>query len=316
MTDLALDLRTADWIAKLLAGDFAALARAITAVENHTPDTAPILRAIQPHVGRAVVVGITGAPGVGKSSLINAYIGELRRRGRTVGVVAVDPSSPFTGGALLGDRVRMNDHAEDLGVFVRSLASRGQWGGLSPTTARVVDVMDAAGKDVVIVETVGTGQSEIAIADLADVKVVVAAPGLGDAMQAGKAGILEIADVLAVNKCDRPGAEAAVQDYRGLAQLRHMSGACELAVLATSATQNIGIAELAAAIDGCVAAQPPRDRQAHARRRLRHVLADLAGRRLRERIREGGDKTIDALCDAVQRGDLDIAAAVDRLANG
>ena len=154
-----------------------------------------MLAAIYPRLGHALVVGITGAPGVGKSTLTGAYIGELRQRGKSVGVVAIDPSSPLSGGALLGDRIRMTDHGADPEVFVRSLAARGQLGGLSLTAARVVDAMDAAGKDVVIVETVGTGQSEVEIAGLADVKVVVCAPASGDDVQAIKAGVLEIADI-------------------------------------------------------------------------------------------------------------------------
>jgi LAO/AO transport system kinase len=188
-----------DWIEHLLAGDRAALARAITAVENETAEAPLVLKAIRPALGRASVVGFTGAPGAGKSTLVSAYVAELRRRNLGVGVVAVDPSSPITGGALLGDRIRMTAHATDPGVFIRSLASRGHLGGLSRTASRVIDVMDAAGKDVVLVETVGAGQSEVEIADVADVRVVVLAPGLGDEIQAIKAGILEIADILVVN---------------------------------------------------------------------------------------------------------------------
>ncbi len=248
-----------DWLAGLLAGDRAALARAITAVENGTGEAAAVLAAIQPRLGRAKVVGITGAPGVGKSTLTGAYVAELRRRDLTVGVVAVDPSSPLTGGALLGDRIRMTVHGSDPGVFVRSVAARGHLGGLSRTTARVIDVMDAAGKDVVIVETVGAGQSEVEIAGLADVNLVVSAPGLGDDIQAIKAGLLEIADVHVVSKCDRADANATIADIKGMLSLGvriHApgdgtgDGGWQVSVVPTSADRNEGIEDLLAAIDG------------------------------------------------------------------
>jgi LAO/AO transport system kinase len=171
-------------------------------VENDAPEARGVLRAARALTGHALVVGVTGAPGAGKSTLVGAYVAELRRRDLSVGVLAVDPSSPLTGGALLGDRIRMLTHAGDPGVFVRSLASRGHLGGLARSAGAVVDVMDAAGRDVVVVETVGVGQSEIEVTDLADIRVVVWAPGAGDDVQAAKAGILEIADVLVVNKAD------------------------------------------------------------------------------------------------------------------
>ncbi|MCH6588758.1 MAG: methylmalonyl Co-A mutase-associated GTPase MeaB, partial [Proteobacteria bacterium] len=205
-----------DIIARLRSGEPLALARAITAVENETGDAAEILRAIQPHLGGARVHGFTGPPGVGKSTLVDAYITELRKRDLSVGVIAVDPSSPVSGGAILGDRVRMTSHGLDPEVFVRSIAARGHLGGLSATTAFVVDVMDAAGKDVIVIETVGTGQSEVEVAQIADTKVVICAPGAGDDVQAIKAGILEIGDLLVVNKADLPAAEVTAAYLRGM----------------------------------------------------------------------------------------------------
>ncbi len=292
-----------DWLAGLFAGDRAALSRAITAVENGTGEAAGVVAAIHPHLGHAKVVGITGAPGVGKSTLTGAYVAELRRRELRVGVVAVDPSSPLTGGALLGDRIRMTVHGSDPGVFVRSVAARGHLGGLSRTTARVIDVMDAAGKDVVIVETVGAGQSEVEIAGLADVNLVVSAPGLGDDVQAIKAGILEIADILVVNKADQPLAERTAR------QLERLAG--QATVLRTVATSGAGIAELADAItarwvDGAGG------RRASPRRRARRLIVAAAADRVRTALEALDDKAIEALCDAVLDGSLDIDEAAQR----
>ncbi|RLA22978.1 MAG: methylmalonyl Co-A mutase-associated GTPase MeaB, partial [Gammaproteobacteria bacterium] len=192
------------WLDRLLNGDRAVLSRAISVLENETNEASAIIRGIYPHIGKAMVVGFTGSPGVGKSTLVNRYIKLLCEKGLQVGVIAVDPSSPLSGGAILGDRIRMatQEHLENL--FIRSLASRCHVGGLSRATARVVDVMDAAGMNVIIIETVGAGQSEVEIAEIVATKVVVCSPGLGDDIQAIKAGILEIADVLVVNKCDLP----------------------------------------------------------------------------------------------------------------
>src|SRR3990172_9234367 len=192
-------------VADLLAGSRRALARVITLVENRAPGTAEALALLYPHTGRAYLVGITGAPGTGKSTVVNALARTLRAQGRTVGIVAVDPTSPFSGGAVLGDRIRMIDLAGDPGVFIRSMAPRGSLGGLAAATSDVVRVLDAAGFDDVLIETVGAGQSEVDIARTATTTIVVDAPGMGDEVQAIKAGILEIADILVVNKADRPG---------------------------------------------------------------------------------------------------------------
>jgi LAO/AO transport system kinase len=208
-------------VARVVAGDRRALARLITRVENQTPDAADSLAQLHPHTGRAYVVGVTGAPGTGKSTVVNALTRTLRGREQTVGIVAVDPTSPFTGGAVLGDRIRMTDLAGDKGVFIRSMANRGSLGGLAATTGDVVRVLDAAGFDVVLVETVGAGQSEVDIARMAYTTIVVDAPGLGDDVQAIKAGILEIADILVVNKADRPGADNTARALQAMLDLGH-----------------------------------------------------------------------------------------------
>jgi LAO/AO transport system kinase len=227
-----------------------AIARALSIVADDRAHAAALLSSIKAQTGRALIVGVTGPPGAGKSTLVDRLIGEIRRTGRTVGVLAVDPSSPFSGGALLGDRVRMQSHAGDDGVFVRSLATRGQLGGLSSTTAAAADVLDAAGFDVVLIETVGVGQDEIDIAGLADVRVVVVVPDAGDDVQDMKAGLMEIGDIFVVNKSDRPGADRAVAslqaevggERRGVPKVPH--------VLATVATDGTGVSELVRTIDG------------------------------------------------------------------
>ncbi len=192
----------------------------MTELERLSAAAPRLLEAMQPHLGHALVVGFTGPPGAGKSTLINAYTQHLRAQGKSVGIIAVDPSSPISGGAILGDRIRMTATLDDDGVFMRSLASRGHLGGLCPAAVRVIDALDAAGKDVVLLETVGTGQTDIDVAEVADVRVVITAPGLGDDIQAMKSGLLEIADVLVVNKADREGAERTLQHLKGALSLK------------------------------------------------------------------------------------------------
>lgn len=237
--------------AGLLDGDRRAVARTISRVEHAEADSAALLAALAPHLGRAHVVGITGAPGAGKSSLVHALLGEMLARGRRIGVVAVDPSSPISGGAVLGDRVRMSKNGAHPDVFIRSVATRGHLGGLSRTTSEIVDVLDAGGFDTIIIETVGAGQSEVEIMNVADTRVVVSPPGLGDIVQAIKAGILEIADILVVTKSDLPGAEATAHDLKDMIHLRTPrageSGAVQ--VLSTCATTGEGVAELLDHID-------------------------------------------------------------------
>ena len=240
-------------------GERRAIATAITELERLSPAAPALLKAMQPYLGRALVVGFTGPPGAGKSTLVNSVIAHVRAAGRTVGVIAVDPSSPVSGGAILGDRIRMTAALDDDGVFVRSLASRGYLGGLSPAAVRIIDALDAAGRDLIILETVGTGQSEIDVAEVADVRIVVSAPGLGDDIQAMKSGLLEIADILVVNKGDRPGAELTLQQLIGALSIRaHRAG--RIPVLKTTATTGEGVAELVAAIATLPARPRPRVR--------------------------------------------------------
>lgn len=208
-------------VADLLAGNRRALARAITRIENRSPGFTTLLAALHPHTGTSHLIGVTGAPGTGKSTLVNAVALALRARGETVGIVAVDPTSPFSGGAVLGDRIRMRELTGDPGVFIRSMASRGSLGGLARATADVVQTLDAAGFDRIIIETVGAGQAEVEIANNAHTVLVVEAPGLGDDVQAIKAGILEIADILVVNKADRPGKDATVRALKNMLSLAH-----------------------------------------------------------------------------------------------
>ncbi|MDR2014697.1 MAG: methylmalonyl Co-A mutase-associated GTPase MeaB [Azoarcus sp.] len=237
-------------IAAILQGEVGPAARLMRDLDDEMAQARQILRQLYPHTGRAHVIGITGSPGAGKSCLTNELISAFRKRGQTVGVVAVDPSSPFSGGAILGDRVRMQPHDTDAGVFVRSLATRGHMGGLSRSTGDVVDVMDAMGKAVVIVETVGVGQDELDIIRLAHTTLVVQVPGLGDDIQSIKAGILEIASVFVVNKADLPGADLVTRDLEAMLQMRTLKeGALTPEIIKTEATRGKGIDELVAAID-------------------------------------------------------------------
>jgi GTPase len=299
---------------RLLAGDKAALARAITIVENNRAQASDILRGINSELGKAQVVGFTGPPGAGKSTLINAYIKTLRARGKKVAVAAVDPTSPLSGGAILGDRIRMGEHIGDPDVFVRSLASRGQVGGLSAATARVVDVMDATGVDVIIVETVGAGQSEVEITDLAHTRIVLNAPGLGDNIQAIKAGILEIGDILVVNKADLPLAETTQQQLRAMLDLRVKRGDdWEVPVLLSEAVNNKGIEELADAIERHYIEITGKFGRPDASARIRRLIADSAAKLVRKHYRTNTDPKLGDLADAVQRGELSLDNAAKQL---
>lgn len=294
-------------IEKLLSGDRLALARAITAVENEGAEGAAIMRGIRGHLGHALTVGFTGPPGAGKSTLVNAFVQQQRARGRTVGVIAVDPSSPITGGAILGDRIRMTGHSNDMDVFVRSLASRGHLGGLSRTAVKVLDVMDAAKKDVIVIETVGAGQSEVEIAGVADVKIVVAAPGLGDDVQAIKAGILEIADILVVNKGDHPLASQTVRHLRTMTGFR--TDGDDVPVLRTTALTGEGLDRLAYT----VAELGERGRADAPVKRLKLLLGRVAMDICERKLQTGDPALTDALADAVATGDADLDQAAEKL---
>ena len=306
-------------IAAARSGDARSLARLVSLVEDESGELRRVMKEIAPLTGHAHVIGLTGAPGVGKSTVTGALVRAYRDAGLRVGVIAVDPSSPFTGGALLGDRVRMQDHATDDQVFIRSMASRGHLGGLSWATPQAVRILAAAGFDVILIETVGVGQAEVEIASLADTSLVVVAPGLGDSIQAAKAGILEIADVFAVNKSDRPGAQEAVRDLRTmLAMATYGSEDWKPPIVSTAAVTGDGIADLAAAIgehrDWLIASgQGDQRRRARAREEISAIaLGEL-------RLRMGGlpgDSRLNELAERVLAGDLDPYAAADELIAG
>ena len=301
----------AELAARVIAGDRRAIARAMTLADRDAPAAKAVHAALAGHLGRAHLIGVTGAPGAGKSTLVNALTGEFRRRGRRVGVIAVDPSSPISGGAILGDRVRMDAGAGDDGVFIRSLASRGHLGGLSRAAGRAADVLDAAGYDVVMVETVGAGQSEVEIADLAQTRLVVCPPGLGDEIQALKAGILEIADVLVVNKADLPGAERAERDLAAMLGLR-AAAAWRVPVCMTSATTGAGVAALVDTI-GQHRDHLAKDGRAADGARRRRLLASVVADRVRAGIAHPGETalagSIDALAGRWRLGEIDDAEA-------
>jgi LAO/AO transport system kinase len=297
-----------DFIDRLAAGDPSTLARCITLMERGGAAADLIYRRICPRVGRATVIGFTGPPGAGKSTLIDAYIAALRTRGHSVAVAAVDPSSPISGGAVLGDRMRMRRHAEDPCVFIRSVASHGHLGGLSESIHRIVDAMDAAGRDFIIIETVGAGQSEIEVVEIADICVVVHAPNMGDEVQAMKAGILEIADVLVVNKADLPFAQRTTKQLTNMLELRRQNR--DVPVLETVALTETGIDALHDAIMSRLAASAG-DKRSRRERRMRRLIADCAGRIVRDLIRDAGDELAD-LVQAAASGEIGVDAAARR----
>ncbi len=293
-----------------------AVGRLLSLVEDESPALREVMAALAPHTGRAHIVGITGAPGVGKSTSTSALVTELRRQGRTVGVLAVDPSSPFSGGALLGDRVRMSEHATDPGVFIRSMASRGHLGGLAWTTPQALRVLDAAGYDVVLVETVGVGQSEVEIVGTADTTVVLLAPGMGDGIQAAKAGILEIGDLYVVNKADREGALSVRRDLRNMLSLTERPpGAWKPPVLATQAQTGEGVGDVLAQLDEHRAwAESTGALRRRRVARARDEVESLAVTALRQRWSGvGQDGALDQYAAEVADGVLDPYAAADRL---
>ena len=236
------------WADQIRAGDPRSLARAISIIEDNAPESLELLKALFPYTGKARVIGLTGAPGSGKSTLVDQLAREYRKHDRKIGIIAVDPTSPYTGGAILGDRIRMQAHHADQGIFIRSMATRGFLGGLARTTADVASVLDASGKDNVLIETVGVGQDEIDIVRLADVTVVILVPGMGDDVQTIKAGIMEIADIFVINKSDREGADRVEREIRAMQSLAIRKDNWTPPIVKTVATEGKGIAELAAAI--------------------------------------------------------------------
>ncbi|HYM05445.1 MAG TPA: methylmalonyl Co-A mutase-associated GTPase MeaB [Terriglobales bacterium] len=235
-------------IEQLRAGDARVLSRAISMVENRTPGWSELLKALFPHSGHARILGLTGPPGAGKSTLVDQLARHYRKEDQTVGIIAVDPTSPYSGGAILGDRIRMQDHFSDPGIYIRSMATRGSLGGLARTTADVATVLDASGRDLVMIETVGVGQDEVDIVRLADITIVILVPGMGDDVQTIKAGIMEIADIFVINKSDYEGAERVEREIRALQSLDVRSDSWTPPIVKTVASEGAGVAELAAAI--------------------------------------------------------------------
>ncbi|MGX1755950.1 methylmalonyl Co-A mutase-associated GTPase MeaB [Streptomyces lydicus] len=297
-----------------------AVARLISLVEGASPELREVMAALAPLTGNAYVVGLTGSPGVGKSTTTSALVTAYRKTGKRVGVLAVDPSSPFSGGALLGDRVRMSEHASDPGVYIRSMATRGHLGGLAWAAPQAIRVLDAAGCDVVLVETVGVGQSEVEIASQADTSVVLLAPGMGDGIQAAKAGILEIGDVYVVNKADRDGADATARELNhmlGLGESR-AAGDWRPPIVKTVAARGEGVDEVVEALEKHRAWMEERGVLGERRRaRAAHEVETIAVTALRERIGDlRGDRRLGALAERIVSGETDPYRAADELVDG
>jgi LAO/AO transport system kinase len=306
----------------MLAGDRLALARLITRVENRMPGVAEIMRSVQPRLGRAHVLGVTGPPGAGKSTLVDRLTARLRAEGASVGVIAVDPSSPFTGGAVLGDRIRMQAHTLDPDVFIRSMATRGSLGGLAAATGDVIKLMDAFGFPWILIETVGVGQTELDIIRQADTTVVTLVPESGDSVQAMKAGLMEVADIFVVNKADRDGAHALMGELLFSVHLHYSSSVSakdidwEIPVLAAQATNDVGVAELLAAVKRhrealAEAGALEKRRQARRRAELRTLLVEEFAGRVMAQVER--DPELIAVVDAVAGGTLDAYSGVERV---
>ncbi|WP_436773117.1 methylmalonyl Co-A mutase-associated GTPase MeaB [Yinghuangia sp. YIM S09857] len=310
----------AELVAQARGGQARAVARLISLVEDASPLLREVMAALAPHTGQAYVVGLTGPPGVGKSTSTSALVSAYRALGKRVGVLAVDPSSPFSGGALLGDRIRMQDHATDPDVFIRSMASRGHLGGLAWATPQALRVLDAAGCDVVVVETVGVGQSEVEVASAADTTVVLLAPGMGDGIQAAKAGILEIGDVYVVNKADRDGAQTTARELNHMLSLgpSRAPGAWRPPILKTVASRGEGLDEVVEALEKHRAwTAADGTLEIRRRRRVRAEVEAIALAAVRERMAgPAGDRHADALAARVADGSLDPYAAADDLIAG
>jgi LAO/AO transport system kinase len=308
-----------EWAAQVRHGDVRAVSRAITAIENHSAESEELLKQLFPHTGQAYLTGITGAPGTGKSTLVDRLATVYRKQDQRVGVVAVDPTSPYSGGAILGDRVRMQGHAGDTGVFIRSMATRGFLGGLARSTAEVALLLDAAGKGQVLIETVGVGQDEIDIVGLADCVLVVLVPGLGDDIQNMKAGLMEIGDIFVLNKADRDGADRLEEQLHAMLSLVIPRDGWHPPVMRTVATENRGIEDLAAAVDRfrqhfAWSGRRQKKRVEHWKNRLIEMLES----RLLEKVLGGknGEAQLEALAAAVAERKQDPFSAVNELLNG
>jgi len=310
--------KVGDVVAAVRSGNPRALGRLISWIENASPALPMIMKELAPDTGRAHVIGLTGPPGVGKSTTATSLVRALRARGERVGVLAVDPSSPFSGGALLGDRVRMQEHALDRDVYIRSMATRGHLGGLAVATPQALRVFDAAGFGTVVVETVGVGQSELEVAETADTVLLLLAPGMGDGIQVAKAGILEIGDIFVVNKSDRDGAQALVRELRTMIALTDR-GADDWKppIVSTVAYDNRGIEDLLAAIDRFRTSQVATGR-AQTRRiaRARREVESIALAKLRAEFRLNGEAWLNDLAQAVSRGEIDPYAAAEKVVAG
>ena len=305
-----------EWAQRVLAGEVRATSRAITAIENHAPEAELLLKQLFPHTGKAYLTGVTGAPGTGKSTLVDRLAAEHRKGGDRVGVVAVDPTSPYSGGAILGDRIRMQGHASDNGIFIRSMATRGFLGGLARATAEVALLLDAAGKRQVLIETVGVGQDEIDIVRLADCVLVVLVPGLGDDIQNMKAGLMEIGDIFVLNKADREGADRLEEQLRAMLSLVMPRDGWHPPVVRTVATENRGVAELAATVE-----KFRKHFEASGERRKKQVehwknrLVEMVESRLLESVLGGkeGEAKLQGLAVAVAERKMDPFSAVSEL---
>jgi LAO/AO transport system kinase len=310
---------SSDWAAKVLQGDVRAISRAITAIENHSPEAEQLLKQLFPHTGNAYLTGITGAPGTGKSTLVDRLAAVYRKRLEHVGVIAVDPTSPYSGGAILGDRIRMQGHASDNGIFIRSMATRGFLGGLARSTAEVALLLDAAGKRQVLIETVGVGQDEIDIVRLADCVLVVLVPGLGDDIQNMKAGLMEIGDIFVLNKADREGAERLEEQLHAMLSLVMPRDGWHPPVIQAVATENRGIEELAATVD-----KFRKHFESSGQREKKHIdhwqnrLIEMLESRLLEKVLGGknGEARLRQLAAAVAERKQDPFSAVSELLKG
>jgi LAO/AO transport system kinase len=305
-----------NWAEQVRAGDVRAISRAVSAIENRAREAEEILRQLFPYTGHAYRVGITGAPGTGKSTLVDRLASHYRAEKKTVGIIAVDPSSPFTGGAILGDRVRMQGHATDSGIFIRSMATRGFLGGLAQATRDTALLMDAAGKQMILIETVGVGQGEIEIVRLADCTMVVLMPGMGDDVQSLKAGLMEIGDIFVLNKCDREGADRYQQQLRAILQLVPERDGWKPPVVRTVATENKGVDELAREIERFRAHfEQTHDRRAREISHWKEWILQLLEARLIERVvgEQLGERELDRIAAQVAERKMDPYGAVNQI---